>query len=133
MTSSVTSSRLQEVHTVIYSSRIKELCAFLPLAQPTRVRACACKSLPVVGSEEHILQCMCGAVGSGDETEKKEDEVRHTKQLSQLFVDDLFPERHLLLCVSPKPVPANDILQNRNKLNVLLGGSQPKKMASITM
>lgn len=55
---------------------------------------------------------MCGAVGSGNEAEKKEDEVGHTKELSQLFVDDLFPERHLLLCVPPEPVPTNDILHN---------------------
>lgn len=53
---------------------------------------------------------MCGAVGSGNEAEKKEDKVGHTKELSQLFVDDLLPERHLLLCVPPEPVPTNDIL-----------------------
>ena len=59
---------------------------------------------------------MRGAVGSGDEAEKKEDEVGHTEQLSQLFVDDLFPERHLLLCVPSEPVPANDVLhEQRNK------------------
>lgn len=48
--------------------------------------------LPAVRSEEHIFQCMCGAVGRGNETEKKEDKVGNTKQLSQLFVDDLLPE-----------------------------------------
>ena len=72
--------------------------------------------LPAVGSEEHILQSVRGAVGCGDEAEKKEDEVGHTKQLSQLFVDDLFPERHLLLRVPPEPVPTNDVLHDkRNK------------------
>lgn len=35
--------------------------------------------LPAVRSEEHILQCVRGAVGGGDEAEKKEDEVGHTK------------------------------------------------------
>lgn len=49
-------------------------------------------SLPAVRSEEHIFQCMRGAVGRGNETEKKEDKVGNTKQLSQLFVDDLLPE-----------------------------------------
>lgn len=48
--------------------------------------------LPAVRSEEHIFQCMRGAVGCGNETEKKEDKVGNTKQLSQLFVDDLLPE-----------------------------------------
>lgn len=69
--------------------------------------------LPAVRSEEHILQRVRGAVGRGDEAEKKEDEVGHTKQLSQLFVDDLFPERHLLLRVPPEPVPADDVLHSR--------------------
>lgn len=69
--------------------------------------------LPAVRSEEHILQSVRGAVGGGDEAEKKEDEVGHTKQLSQLFVDDLFPERHLLLRVPPEPVPTNDVLHDR--------------------
>ena len=58
---------------------------------------------------------MCGVVGSGDEAEKKEDEVGHTKQLSQLFVEDLFPERHLLLRVPSEPVPTNDPLQDQIK------------------
>lgn len=48
--------------------------------------------LPAVRSEEHIFQCMCGAVCRRDEAKKKKDEVGHTKQLSQLFVNDLFPE-----------------------------------------
>lgn len=69
--------------------------------------------LPAIRSEEHILQCVSGAVGSGDEAKKKEDEVGHTKQLGQLFVDDLFPERHLLLRVPSEPVPTDDILHNR--------------------
>lgn len=56
---------------------------------------------------------MCGAVGGGDEAEEKEDEVGHTKQLSQLFMNDLFPERHLLLCVPPEPVPTNDLLNDK--------------------
>lgn len=47
---------------------------------------------PAVRSEEHILQRMGGAVGSRDEAEEKEDEVGHTKQLSQLFVDYLLPK-----------------------------------------
>lgn len=68
------------------------------------------QSLPVVRSKEHILQSVRGAVGGGDEAEKKEDEVGHTEQLSQLFVDDLFPERHLLLRVPPEPVPTNNVL-----------------------
>lgn len=72
--------------------------------------------LLAVRSEEHILQCMRGAVGGGDEAKKKEDKVGHTKQLSQLFVDDLFPERHLLLRVPSEPIPANYLLHNgRNK------------------
>lgn len=53
---------------------------------------------------------MCGAVGGGDEAKKKEDEVGYTEQLGQLFVDDLFPERHLLLRIPSEPVPTNDIL-----------------------
>lgn len=61
---------------------------------------------------------MCGVVGSGDEAEKKEDEVGHTKQLSQLFVEDLFPERHLLLRVPPEPVPTNDALHDQIKTNL---------------
>lgn len=69
--------------------------------------------LPAVRSEEHIFQCVCGAVGGGDEAEKKEDKVWHTKQLCQLFVDDLFPERHLLLRVPPEPVPTNDVLHDQ--------------------
>lgn len=69
--------------------------------------------LPAVGSEEHILQCVCGAVGGGDEAEKEEDEVGHTEQLSQLFVDDLLPKRHLLLRVPPEPVPTNNVLSGR--------------------
>lgn len=79
--------------------------------------------LPAVRSEEHILQCVRGAVGCGDEAKKKEDEVGNTEQLSQLFVDDLFPEGHLLLCVPPKPVPTNDALQDQKKdicINVFL-------------
>lgn len=56
---------------------------------------------------------MGGAVGGRDEAEKKEDEVGNTKQLSQLLVDELFPERHLLLRVPPEPVPTNDILQGQ--------------------
>lgn len=77
--------------------------------------------LPAVGSKEYILQCMRGAIGCGDEAEKKEDEVGHAKQLSQLFMDDLFPERHLLLRVSPEPVPTDNVLQDqRNKCFDLL-------------
>lgn len=71
------------------------------------------QSLPAVRSEEHIFQRVGGAVGGGDEAKKKEDKVGHTEQLSQLSVDDLFPERHLLLRVSPEPVPTNDILHGR--------------------
>lgn len=56
---------------------------------------------------------MRGAVCGGDEAEKKEDEVGHTKQLSELFVNDLFPERHLLLRVPSEPVPPNDVLHDR--------------------
>lgn len=48
--------------------------------------------LPAVRSEEYIFQSVCGAVGSGNKTKQKEDEVGHTKQLSQLFMNDLFPE-----------------------------------------
>lgn len=56
---------------------------------------------------------MGGAVGSWDEAEEKEDEVWHTKQLSQLFVDYLLPKWHLLLGVPPEPVPTNDILDSQ--------------------
>lgn len=63
---------------------------------------------------------MCGAVGSGDEAEKKEDEVGHTKELSQLFVDDMFPERHLLLRVPSEPVPTNDVLHEQRDTFVKL-------------
>lgn len=69
--------------------------------------------LPAVRSEEHIFQCVRGAVCGGDEAEEKEDEVGHTEQLSQLFVDDLFPEGHLLLRVPPEPVPTNDVLHDQ--------------------
>lgn len=48
--------------------------------------------LPEVRSEEHIFQSVCGAVGGGNKTEQEEDEVRYTEQLSQLFMNDLFPE-----------------------------------------
>lgn len=79
-----------------------------------------CESVvPAVGSEEHILQCVRGAVGGGDEAEEEEDEVGHTEQLSQLLVYDLFPERHLLLRVPPEPVPADDVLQERTKQSSL--------------
>lgn len=73
---------------------------------------CVWLLLLAVRSEEHILQCMCGTIGGGDEAKKKEDEVGHTKQLSQLFVDDLFSERHLLLRVPSEPIPSNDLLHN---------------------
>lgn len=76
--------------------------------------------LPAVRPEEHIFQCVRGAVGGGDEAEKKEDEVGHTEQLSQLFVDDLFPEGHLLLCVPPEPVPTNDVLHDAKKQMCLI-------------
>lgn len=56
---------------------------------------------------------MCGAVGCRDEAKKKEDEVGHTQQLSELFVDDLLPERHLLLRVPPEPIPTDDILRSQ--------------------
>lgn len=68
---------------------------------------------PSVRPEEHILQCVRGAVGCRDEAKKKEDEVGHTEQLSELFVDDLLPERHLLLRVSPESIPTDDILHNQ--------------------
>lgn len=48
--------------------------------------------LPAVRSEEHIFQSVCGAVGGGNKTKQKEDEVGYTEQLSQLFMNDLFPE-----------------------------------------
>lgn len=69
--------------------------------------------LPAVGSEQHILQGVCGVVGCGDEAKEEEDQVRHSQQLGQLLMDDLFPERHLLLRVPPEPVPADDILRAR--------------------
>lgn len=72
---------------------------------------------PAVRFEEHILQRMCRAIGSRDEAKKKEDEVGHTKQLSELFVDNLLSERHLLLRVPPEPVPTNNIL-NGKKINI---------------
>lgn len=48
--------------------------------------------LPAVRSEEHIFQSVRGAVGSGNKTKQKEDEVGYTEHLSQLFMNDLFPE-----------------------------------------
>lgn len=72
--------------------------------------SCAWVVLPAVGSEQHILQCVCGVVSCGDEAEEEEDQVGHIQELGQLLVDDLLPERHLLLRVPPEPVPADDIL-----------------------
>ncbi len=89
--------------------------------------------VPAVGSEEHILQCMRGAVGCGDEAEKKEDEVGHAKQLSQLFVDDLFPERHLLLRVPPEPVPTNDVLCDRRNTSLKCIQSNSVSLIQLTL
>lgn len=68
---------------------------------------------------------MRGAVGSRDEAEKKEDKVGHTKELSQLFVDDMFPERHLLLRVPSEPVPTNDVLHVGGGKNIYNSGFNP--------
>lgn len=68
---------------------------------------------------------MRGAVGSRDEAEKKEDKVGHTKELSQLFVDDMFPERHLLLRVPSEPVPTNDVLHVGGEKNICNSGFNP--------
>ena len=41
----------------------------------TNTRRVMRSPLPAVGSEQHILQSVGGAVGRGDEAEEEEDEV----------------------------------------------------------
>lgn len=72
-------------------------------------------ALPAVWSEEDVLQSMCGVVGSGDEAEEEEDEVGHPEDAGELLVEDLLPVRHLLLCVPPESVPADHLLQQKQK------------------
>lgn len=55
---------------------------------------------------------MSWVICSGNEAEEKEDEVRHSKDVCQLFVDDVLSVGHLLLSVSPESVPSNNVLQS---------------------
>lgn len=53
---------------------------------------------------------MSRIVGGRDEAEEKEDQVWHAEDAGELLVDDLFPVGHLLLGVSPEPVPSDNFL-----------------------
>lgn len=53
---------------------------------------------------------MCGVICSGNEAEEKEDEIRHSENVCQLFMNYVLSVRHLLLSVSPKSVPSNNVL-----------------------
>lgn len=53
---------------------------------------------------------MCGVICSGNEAEEKEDKIRHSKNVGQLFMNDVLSIGHLLLSVSPKSVPSDNVL-----------------------
>lgn len=68
-----------------------------------------------VGPKEHILQSMCGTIGCGDEAKEEEDQIWDAEDIGQLLMDHLLPKGHLLLGVPSKPVPADNILPNKEK------------------